>query len=60
MVDYKTLLLRLEKVADLRLRTSNITKLRTCGCGLQELRRYGLAVADSRVLKRRCKLAVAD
>ena len=29
------------------MRTSNITKLRTCGCGL-------------RILKRRCGLAVAD
>ena len=35
-------------------------KLRTCGCGLQELRSCGLAVADSRILKRRCGLAVAD
>ena len=48
------------EVADLRLRTSRITKLRTCGCGLQELRSCGLAVADSRILKRRCGLAVAD
>ena len=28
------------------MRTSNITKLRTCGCGLQELGSCGLAVAD--------------
>ena len=28
------------------MRTSNITKLRTCGCGLQDLRSCGLAVAD--------------
>ena len=28
------------------MRTSNITKLRICGCGLQELRSCGLAVAD--------------
>ena len=28
------------------MRTSNITKLRTCGCGLQELRSCGFAVAD--------------
>ena len=28
------------------MQTSNITKLRTCGCGLQELRSCGLAVAD--------------
>ena len=34
------------EVADLRLRTSRITKLRTCGCGLQELRSCVLAVAD--------------
>ena len=48
------------EVADLRLRTSRITKLRTCVCGLQGLRSCGLAVADSRILKRRCGLAVAD
>ena len=48
------------EVADLRLRTSRFTKLRTCGCGLQELRSCGLAVADSRILKHRCGLAVAD
>ena len=48
------------EVADLRLRTSRFTKLRTCGCGLQELRSCGLAVADSRILKHRCRLAVAD
>ena len=48
------------EVADLRLRTSRFTKLRTCGCGLQELRNCGLAVADSRILKRRCGLEVAD
>ena len=28
------------------MRTSNITKLRTCGCGLQELQSCGLAIAD--------------
>ena len=28
------------------MRTSNITKLRTCGCGFQILRSCGLAVAD--------------
>ena len=28
------------------MRTSNITKLQTCGCGLQELRSCELAVAD--------------
>ena len=28
------------------MRTSNITKLRTCGCGLEELGSCGLAVAD--------------
>ena len=48
------------EVADLRLRTSRITKLRTCGCGLQELGSCGLAVADSRISKSRCGLAVAD
>ena len=47
------------EVADLRLRTLRITKLRTCGCGLQELGSCGLAVGDSRILKRRCGLAVA-
>ena len=44
--DCKTLLISSWKVVDLRLRTLNITKLRTCGCGLQELRSCGLAVAD--------------
>ena len=48
------------EVADLRLRTSRITKLQTCGCGLQKLRSCGLAVADSRILKRLCGLVVAD
>ena len=28
------------------MRTSNISKLRTCGCGLQKLRSCGLAIAD--------------
>ena len=41
-----------------KLRTLRITKLRTCGCGLQELGSRGLAVADSRILKRRCGLAL--
>ena len=48
------------EVADLRLRTLRITKLRTCGCGLQKLGSCGLAVANSRILKRRFGLAVAD
>ena len=48
------------EVTDLRLWTLRITKLQTCGCGLQESGSCGLAVADSRILKRRCGLAVAD
>ena len=37
---------RFIKSCGLAVRTSNITKLWTCGCGLQELRSCGLAVAD--------------
>ena len=37
---------RFIKSCGLAVRTSNITKLRTCGCGLQKLRSCGLAVAD--------------
>ena len=37
---------RFIKSCGLAVRTSNITKLRTCGCGLQELRSCELAVAD--------------
>ena len=37
---------RLIKSCGLALRTSNLTKLRTCCCGFQDLRSCGLAVAD--------------
>ena len=37
---------RFKKSCGLAVRTSNIAKLLTCGCGLQELRSCGLAVAD--------------
>ena len=37
---------RFIKSCGLAVRTSNITKLRTCGCELQELQSCGLAVAD--------------
>ena len=37
---------RFIKSSGLAVRTSNITKLRSCGCGLQELGSCGLAIAD--------------
>ena len=59
---------RFIKSCGLAVRTLNITKLRTCGCELQKLQSCVVAVAnfknyevaDSRILKRRCGLAVAD
>ena len=36
-----------------KLRTSNITKLRTCGCRLQELQSCGLRLRTSRIRKLR-------
>ena len=51
---------RLIKGCRLAVRTLNITKLRTCGSGLQELQSCRLAVADSRILKCRCGHVVAD
>ena len=53
------------EVADLRLWTSRFTKLRTCRCGLQELRRFtkscGLAVRTSNITKlRTCGYGLQD
>ena len=45
---------RFIKSCELAVRTSNITKLRTCGCGLEILRSCGLQILRS------CGLTVAD